>query len=168
MNGINLLPQKLYLSIAFVLLLTMCACGKTSPAASSMSSADLSSVNQSSISQTPAAEGNAEIPNKNITESSDEHFSDVAANSTADSAPDQTTETTLDSATDSTEKPDSTSQSIQETVYILNTKTMKIHNTWCNSVEKINPENYKETTESIEELEKQGYVKCKQKGDWYH
>lgn len=56
----------------------------------------------------------------------------------------------------------------EETVYVLNTKTMKIHNTWCNSVEKIDPANYKETTESIEELEKQGYAKCKQKGDWNH
>ena len=54
----------------------------------------------------------------------------------------------------------------EDTVYILNTKSMKIHNTWCNSVEKIDPENYEETTASVEELEKLGYTKCKQKGDW--
>ncbi len=62
--------------------------------------------------------------------------------------------------------PEPTLESQSQTVYILNTNTMKIHNTWCRSVKKIKPQNYKETTESIEELEKIGYVKCKQKGDW--
>ena len=58
------------------------------------------------------------------------------------------------------------SASKEDTVYVLNTKSMKIHNTWCNSVEKIDPENYEETTASVEDLEKLGYTKCKQKGDW--
>lgn len=52
------------------------------------------------------------------------------------------------------------------TELVLNTHTKKIHNPWCNSVPKIAPENYETTTLSIAELEAQGYVKCKQKGDW--
>lgn len=49
---------------------------------------------------------------------------------------------------------------------VLNTNTKKIHNPWCNSVAKIAPKNYETTTLSVAELEAQGYVKCKQKGDW--
>ena len=49
---------------------------------------------------------------------------------------------------------------------VLNTNTKKIHNPWCNSVAKIAPKNYETTTLSFAELEAQGYVKCKQKGDW--
>lgn len=49
---------------------------------------------------------------------------------------------------------------------VLNTNTKKIHNPWCKSVAKIAPKNYETTTLSVAELEAQGYVKCKQKGDW--
>lgn len=49
---------------------------------------------------------------------------------------------------------------------VLNTNTKKIHNPWCTSVAKIAPKNFETTTLSVAELEAQGYVKCKQKGDW--
>lgn len=49
---------------------------------------------------------------------------------------------------------------------VLNTKTKKIHHSYCSSVAKIKPENYATTTLSVAELEAQGYEKCKQKGDW--
>lgn len=51
-------------------------------------------------------------------------------------------------------------------IIVINTKTMKIHNPWCDSVPKIAPENYVESTLSVDELIAQGYVQCGQKGDW--
>lgn len=45
--------------------------------------------------------------------------------------------------------------------YILNTKTKKIHMPDCKAASKINDSNKKQTSESISELEKQGYTPCK-------
>jgi len=45
--------------------------------------------------------------------------------------------------------------------YILNVKTGKIHVPSCSSVDDMNPENKKETTDTIENLEAQGYEPCK-------
>ena len=51
-------------------------------------------------------------------------------------------------------------------LYVLNTNTKKIHNPWCSSVARISPQNYQETSRSVEELEAEGYTKCGQNGDW--
>ncbi len=48
-----------------------------------------------------------------------------------------------------------------ETSYILNTNSKKIHQKTCSSVSDMAPQNRKETTLSLKELEQQGYVKCK-------
>lgn len=45
--------------------------------------------------------------------------------------------------------------------YVLNTSTKKIHYPSCSSVEKISPQNYSTSSLSVEELESQGYAKCK-------
>ena len=45
--------------------------------------------------------------------------------------------------------------------YVLNTNTMRIHKPTCSSVNEMNPKNRQYTEESIEELEAEGYVKCK-------
>lgn len=49
---------------------------------------------------------------------------------------------------------------------VLNLKTKKMHNPWCDSVNDIAESNYAESKEPVEKLEEQGYVKCKKKGDW--
>lgn len=181
----KLLSIKMSLLITSVCLLTLCACGETAPA-SDTASIVLPSVEQSSVSRSTPTEENVDIPDTAMAESAGEQHSAETDTLTTASAPDQTATPTLAPTIEPTpdpttvptseptptptmaptEEPVTTPQPKQETVYVLNTKTMKIHNTWCNSVEKIKPENYKETTESIDELEKQGYVKCKQKGDW--
>lgn len=46
------------------------------------------------------------------------------------------------------------------TQYVLNTSTMKIHNSSCSYVKKIAPENYS-TTNNLESALAQGYEKCK-------
>ena len=45
--------------------------------------------------------------------------------------------------------------------YVLNTNTLRIHKPDCSSVNEMNPKNRQPTNESIEELEAEGYVKCK-------
>lgn len=45
--------------------------------------------------------------------------------------------------------------------YILNTNTLKIHNPECESVYNMSENNKKESNDSIEELENNGYSKCK-------
>lgn len=45
--------------------------------------------------------------------------------------------------------------------YVLNTNTMRIHKPGCSSVTEMNPKNRQPTNKSIEELEAEGYVKCK-------
>lgn len=52
-------------------------------------------------------------------------------------------------------------QQTQATTYVLNTNTKKIHHPSCSSVAQIKPKNYQETESTVEELESQGYVKCK-------
>ncbi len=84
---------------------------------------------------------------------------------TPEPTPEQTPEPTSEPTPEPTSEPTPESTPTL-TVYILNTSSMKIHNTWCSSVKDIKPENYQETTESISTLESQGYVKCKKKGDW--
>ncbi|MCR5324226.1 MAG: hypothetical protein K6E85_13270 [Lachnospiraceae bacterium] len=46
------------------------------------------------------------------------------------------------------------------TKYVLNTNTHKIHYPSCRDVDKIKPENYATTDESINDLKKQGYSTC--------
>ncbi len=45
--------------------------------------------------------------------------------------------------------------------YALNTNTMKIHKPNCSSVNEMSPRNLQWTHESVEELESEGYTKCK-------
>ncbi len=45
--------------------------------------------------------------------------------------------------------------------YVLNTNTKRIHKPGCSSVYEMNPKNRQRTNKSIEELEAEGYVKCK-------
>ena len=46
-------------------------------------------------------------------------------------------------------------------MYILNTNSKKIHKSTCSSVSNMKEENKEETSKSIEELESEGYTKCK-------
>lgn len=48
----------------------------------------------------------------------------------------------------------------QETTYVLNTNSKKIHLPSCDSVKEMKPGNKKETTKSIKELEAEGYTRC--------
>ena len=57
-----------------------------------------------------------------------------------------------------TQEADST---IQEITYILNTNTMKIHRPSCGSVNQMSEKNKKATSQSVEELEVEGYKPCK-------
>ena len=50
--------------------------------------------------------------------------------------------------------------------YVLNTSTMRIHNTWCPSVKTIKAEHIRYTTQSLSDLLDGGYIKCGQRGDW--
>ncbi|MBR4210833.1 MAG: hypothetical protein IKR84_00375 [Oscillibacter sp.] len=45
--------------------------------------------------------------------------------------------------------------------YVLNTNTKRIHKPGCSSVYEMNPKNRQRTNKSIEELEAEGYQKCK-------
>ena len=45
--------------------------------------------------------------------------------------------------------------------YALNTNTMKIHKPNCSSVNEMSPRNLEWTHESVEELQSEGYAKCK-------
>ena len=45
--------------------------------------------------------------------------------------------------------------------YVLNTNTKRIHKPTCSSVNEMNPNNRQPTNRSIEQLEAEGYVKCK-------
>ena len=116
--------------------------------------------------------GESSVPDRSVVEASEAVSSETAA---VDPVQESSKEVVIVPEESSAQEPSVTddistelSTTEEDTVYVLNTKSMKIHNTWCNSVEKIDPENYKETTASIEELENQGYTKCKQKGDWVH
>ena len=194
MKQSKLLFKRISLVIASVCLLILCACGEAESSTNNAETIAPTNIEQVSVSGSASSEENVNVSDKTITESEVEYSSNEADTYIAASTPEQTeapiTESNIEPTAQPTaaptveptaeptptpttkptsaptEKPVSTPQPKKETVYVLNTKTMKIHNTWCNSVEKIKPENYKETTESIEELEKQGYVKCKQKGDW--
>ena len=53
-----------------------------------------------------------------------------------------------------------TYSSKSEYKYVVNTKTKKIHNPMCDSVEKIAQQNRKYTNKSIAELQKEGYKPC--------
>jgi len=50
--------------------------------------------------------------------------------------------------------------------FILNTSTKRIHNRWCSSVELISPAHYRETISDVAALQRIGYVRCGQRGDW--
>lgn len=58
----------------------------------------------------------------------------------------------------------STTESIEsnsEITYILNTNSKKIHKATCSSVSSMKEENKEETNKSIEDLESEGYTRCK-------
>ncbi len=50
--------------------------------------------------------------------------------------------------------------------FVLNTSTKRIHNRWCPSVELISPAHRRETVSDAAALQRIGYVKCGQRGDW--
>lgn len=56
---------------------------------------------------------------------------------------------------------DSADQQQTEDTYFLNTSRMKIHHPSCSSVPKIAPQNYSTSSESIADLEAQGYSTCR-------
>ena len=133
-----------FLFPAFMLCIFLAACGEAS---------DESSVSERDIAESSEAVSSEPAAVDPVQESSEAVVVVPDESSTQESSDTEEISTDL-------------STTEENTVYILNTKSMKIHNTWCSSVEKIDPENCKETTASIEELEKLGYTKCKQKGDW--
>ena len=49
---------------------------------------------------------------------------------------------------------------VPETTYVLNNNTQKIHYSDCSSVKTIKPENYAETTKTVDELKAAGYKPC--------
>lgn len=55
---------------------------------------------------------------------------------------------------------DNPEQQNTEDKYVLNTNTKKIHFPKCNDVTSIKSENYATSSQSIEELERQGYKRC--------
>lgn len=59
-------------------------------------------------------------------------------------------------------KQTGTAESVSDdSMLILNTNTMKIHRSDCEHVKEINPANIEETTQSVEELIRAGYSRCK-------
>lgn len=68
---------------------------------------------------------------------------------------------TGNSSLSSTAANNNSTNTTDKYAYILNTKTKKIHMPNCNAASKINDSNKKQTSESISELEKQGYTPCK-------
>ena len=57
--------------------------------------------------------------------------------------------------------PSTSSPSQGEEAFILNTNSKKIHRENCSSVKDIAPANKKEVTQSLSELEQEGYQTCK-------
>lgn len=55
---------------------------------------------------------------------------------------------------------DNGAQQQTDDLYVLNTSSMKIHHTTCDSVRKISPQNYSTSNTSVEELIGQGYSRC--------
>ena len=55
---------------------------------------------------------------------------------------------------------------IEAEMYILNTSTKVIHNTWCPSVPSIGPKHILYSFVSLALLQGDGYTKCRQSGDW--
>lgn len=49
----------------------------------------------------------------------------------------------------------------EETTYILNTNTMKIHRIGCSSIDDMSEKNKEETNKTVEELKAEGYEPCK-------
>lgn len=58
------------------------------------------------------------------------------------------------------------SPAAETVMYVLNTNTKKIHNTWCDDADRISAEHKDYSTESLEELQAKGYTKCGSVGDW--
>ena len=56
---------------------------------------------------------------------------------------------------------DNKDQQNTKDTYVLNTSSKKIHHPGCSSVPKIAPHNYATSSDSLAELEAQGYEKCK-------
>ena len=154
MNALSSRKSRFFLLIFSISLFLFCACGSAS-----VSTNDADSNLHIDTEQESSAIGQL-IPD----ESTDMSSNDKSITESSDMSSVDSSDSNLESPT--TEPTQEQTSSKHETVYVLNTSSMKIHNTWCSSIEDIKPENYKETTESINELEQQGYVKCKRKGDW--
>ena len=153
-NALSSRKCRFFLLIFSISLFLFCACGSAS-----VSTNDADSSLHIYTEQESSAFGQLIPAESTDMSSNDKSSTESSYMSSVDSS-----DSNLESPTpEPTPEP---TPSKQETVYVLNTSSMKIHNTWCSSVKDIKPSNYKETTESIDELEQKGYVKCKQKGDW--
>lgn len=61
----------------------------------------------------------------------------------------------------SAETESSSGSETEETLYILNTNTMKIHRINCSSIDDMSEKNKEETNKTVEELKAEGYQPCK-------
>ncbi len=79
---------------------------------------------------------------------------------TIDYATGYTHATEIDAEATTTSNYETTLTVAPATVYVLNTNTDKIHKISCRHVSKIKAENYAESSDTIENLEAQGYSRC--------
>lgn len=67
---------------------------------------------------------------------------------------------TIDYETGESKFTDDEKENSKETIYIINKNTKKFHLPDCSSIKDTKPQNKKETSETREKLEKEGYVAC--------
>ncbi len=104
-------------------------------------------------------EATTEITTEATTSTIEEQITEATEESTVIEEPEATEEIT-ESSTEDTSVADTYDDSETQYSYILNTSTMKIHHPGCFSAERIAPQNYATSSESLEELESQGYTTC--------
>lgn len=101
-------------------------------------------------------EATTEVTTEATTSTIEEQITEATEESTVIEEPEEITE----SSTEDTSVSDTYNDSESQYSYILNTSTMKIHHPGCFSAKRIAPKNYATSSESLEELESQGYTTC--------
>ncbi len=159
------MKHKKLLTVALLAIMSfnVFGCGSVSDEDTAISTTETTTEATTKATTKTTTETTTEATTEATTEITTSTIEETTTESTEESTVVEETEATEETTEASTEDiydSDAYDNSESQNNYVLNTSTMKIHHPGCFSAKRIAPKNYATSSESLEELESQGYTTC--------